>query len=134
MIRDSYLPYQRGLRQPYPVAQHRNLIFPTRIKLCHHSWPVLRLPDRRVYQRTELPHRRRTLQRMKQTSNMLNPAMAIIAAFISVALISPEVPAINGSSATEFESSDTFETTTISKQVPLHPPFVVGTHARTLGR
>lgn len=64
---------------------------------------------------------------------MLNTAMATNAASISAALISPAVRAINGSSVTEFEYSDTFETTTISQWVPLNPPFVVGTGARTLG-
>lgn len=65
---------------------------------------------------------------------MLNTVMAISAAFISVALTSTEVHAINGLSGKELEYFDTFETTTTSKWVLLHAPFAVGTRARTLGR
>jgi hypothetical protein len=65
---------------------------------------------------------------------MLNTTIAINAAFINVALISSAVHAINGSSGTELEYSDTFEITTIFKCVLLHPRSVVGTSARTLSR
>lgn len=132
--RANYLSRQRYLPQLPPSAQHHNLIVcpPTRIKICHRLWAVLR--GRRFYPPTKRPHRRRILPPIKQISNMLNTIMAINAAFINVALISSAVHAINGSSETELGYSATFGTTTIFRLVPLHPRSVIGTSARTLSR